>query len=71
VERRSWVPDVKMLADQLIADYRDGGEIQGANDAMETFVSWRETARLDGGEFTEDDWVTLAQELARRCAGID
>jgi hypothetical protein len=30
--------------------------------------SWLATAKDHGDQFTEDDWVSLAQELARRCA---
>jgi hypothetical protein len=31
-------------------------------------TSWLATARDHGDEFTEDDWMALVQELARRAA---
>jgi hypothetical protein len=79
-ERRTWVPDVKMIADQLIDDYRTetwaaegiGGPgsyvSEGDADAVGTMASWIATAKDHGEEFQEDDWIALAQELARRVA---
>ena len=68
-QRRGWVPDVRMIADQLIEDYRCQIEVQGNLDALGTMTSWQATATDHGEEFTEDDWMALVQELARRCAG--
>ncbi|MGO9032234.1 hypothetical protein [Mycobacterium sp.] len=68
--RRGWVPPVRVIADQLIADYRGAAIEEAGNlDAGHTIKSWQETAADHGERFTEDDWVTLVQELARRCAG--
>jgi len=69
LQRRNWVPDVNMIADQLIEDYRVGGEDQGFNDAVGTITSWLATAKDHGEEFQEDDWIALVWELARRCGG--
>jgi hypothetical protein len=80
MKRRAWVPDVKLIADQLILDYRTAtwametgqmGVSQGDNDSIGTIASWQATARDHGEEFTEDDWVTLVQELARRAAAAE
>jgi hypothetical protein len=79
VERRSWVPDVAMIADQLIEDYRtetwgvegigpDGRVSEGDSDAVGTMASWIAAAKDHGEEFQEDDWIALVQELARRAA---
>ena len=72
---RSWEPDVRDMADELIEDYRKAAEDyrnipeeQGNEDAMNTIASWLAKAARHGEEFTEDDWVCLVQELARRCA---
>ncbi|OCB38759.1 hypothetical protein A5675_15325 [Mycobacterium malmoense] len=80
MERRHWVPNVKAIADQLIADYREstwtleglgpeGSVSEGDSDALATMASWIATAHEQGEEFTEDDWIALVQELARRAAG--
>jgi hypothetical protein len=80
MKRRTWVPDVKLIADQLITDYRHAtwaletgqmGVSQGDNDALGTIASWQATARDHGEEFTENDWVALMQELARRAAAAE
>ena len=74
-ERRKWVPDVKMIADQLIEDYRTAtwametgqmGVSQGDNDSLGTLASWLATAKDHGEEFQEDDWIALVRERARR-----
>ena len=65
---RKFVPDVAAIADQLVADYRTEGEYSGDIDALTTMTSWLATARDHGDEFTEDDWMALVQELARRAA---
>lgn len=70
LERRKWVPDVAAIADQLIGDYRDARP-EGNLDALSTMESWQATARDHGDEFTEDDWLALVQELARRAAGLN
>src|ERR1700746_1789944 len=76
-ERRKWGPDVKMIADQLIEDYRTApwametgqmGDSQGDNDSLGTLASWLATAKDHGEEFQEDDWIALVRELARRAA---
>jgi hypothetical protein len=82
LQRRNWVPDVAVIADQLVADYRSAtfsveglgpnpgkGTIpEGALDAIGTMASWFATAKGHGEEFTEDDWIALVQELAQRAA---
>jgi hypothetical protein len=81
MERRKWVPDVRCIADQLIKDYRDsewavegigpeGVVIQGDSDALSTLTSWMATAKENGEEFTQDDWIALVQQLAQRAAGL-
>ncbi|HZD92287.1 MAG TPA: hypothetical protein VE224_19500 [Pseudolabrys sp.] len=65
-----------MMADQLVADYaavyREGvDDSQGFLDAVSTIRSWQETAADHGEELTEDDWVQLVSELARRAALAD
>jgi hypothetical protein len=80
MEPTQWVPDIKMIADQLIADYRSEpwgveglgaeGTVRGGDlDAIGTMASWFATAKDHGEEFTEDDWIALVQELAGRAAG--
>jgi hypothetical protein len=80
MKRRAWVPDVKLIADQLIKDYRTAkwametgqmGVSQGDNDSLGTIASWQATARDHGQEFTGNDWVALVQELARRAAAAE
>ena len=80
MKRRAWVPDVKLIADQLINDYRTAtwametgqmGVSQGDNDSLGTVASWQAAARDHGEEFTENDWVALVQELARRAAAAE
>ena len=67
----TWIPDIGMIAHQLIEDYRAGGEYQGSSDALGTLDSWKTTAWAHGEDFTEDDWVALVQELARRAASVE
>lgn len=80
MKRRTWVPDVRLIADQLITGYRTAtwametgqmGVSQGDNDSLGTIASWQATARDRGEEFTENDWVALVQELARRAAAAE
>jgi hypothetical protein len=71
IRRRTWVPDPVTIADQLVADYRNTVEGLGYLDAVETLVSWQATAADRGETFTDDDWMALALELARRAAGDD
>jgi hypothetical protein len=80
MKRRAWTPDVKLIADQLIQDYRTAtwametgqmGVSQGDNDSLGTIASWQATARDHGAKFTEHDWVALVQELARRAAATE
>jgi hypothetical protein len=80
MKRKAWVPDVKLIADQLIADYRTAtwametgqmGVSQGDNDSLGTIASWQTKARDHGEEFTENSWVALVQELARRAAAAE
>ncbi len=77
LQRRQWVPDVRVIADQLIADYRTAGppDVFGEccvedsdNDALGTMASWLATAADHGEEFQEDDWIALVQVLAGRAA---
>lgn len=43
----------------------------GFVDGVATMDSWlTSTAQFHGGEFTEDDWLALVLELARRAAGL-
>lgn len=80
MERRKWFPDVAVIADQLVEDFRNstwtvegiGPEAlvtEGGNDAVGTMASWIALAKENGEDFTEDDWIALVQELARRAAG--
>jgi hypothetical protein len=80
MKRRAWVPDVKLIAEQLIKDYRtatwamESGQMgfsQGDNDSRSTIASWQATARDNGAKFTENDWIALVQELARRAAATE
>jgi hypothetical protein len=66
LERRRWVPDISMIADQLIEDYRDASPDQDLLDVVGTITSWKATAAVYGEEITEDDWITLVAELAHR-----
>jgi hypothetical protein len=70
LRRRSWVPDIEMVADQLVDDFLknppDGN--QGALDCLSTLLSWQETASDHGEKFEENDYISLVQELAWRCA---
>ena len=68
LERRKWVPDIAVITDQLITDYRSA-ERDGDLDALSTMDSWQATAQAHGDEFTGDDWMALVQELAQRAAG--
>jgi len=77
MKRRAWIPDAKLITDQLINDYQTGtwamesgqmGFSQGDNDSLGTIASWQATGRDHAEEFTENDWVALVQELARRAA---
>ena len=79
--RRKWVPDVKDIADQLIADYRDAKQAhaddpleatgRGDLEAFGTMQAWQEAADFHGEEFIEDDWLALVHELAKRAAMAD
>jgi hypothetical protein len=71
IRRRTWVPDPVTIADQLVADYRNTVEGLGYLDAVETLVSWQAATADRGERFTDDDWMALALELARRVAGDD
>ena len=77
MEPRKYVPDVQEIANQLIADYRssrgaveglgvDGITDEGDLDALETMASWIDLTNERGDGFSEDDWIALVQELARR-----
>jgi hypothetical protein len=78
IERRKWVPDIKMIADQLVEDYRSStwsveglgpdAVHEGDSDAVGTMASHIATAKDHGEDFTEDDWIALMQELAKRVA---
>ncbi|WP_374023205.1 hypothetical protein [Mycobacterium sp. HNNTM2301] len=67
MKRRSWIPDPATIADQLVEDYRNATDgSHGDLDAISTMASWFEIGQGHGEEFTEDDWIALVQELARR-----
>ena len=49
MKRRAWIPDAKLITDQLINDYQTGtwamesgqmGVSQGDNDSLGTIASW-------------------------------
>jgi hypothetical protein len=81
MHRGNWEPDVQAIADQLISDYLlasqenadDPLEAMGQGDlaAIATLESWRGSAEFHGEDCTEDDWIALVQELARRAGGAD
>ena len=71
IRREDRVPDPVTIADQLVADYRNTVEGLGYLDAVETIASWQAAAADRGERFTDDDWMALALELARRAAGDD
>jgi hypothetical protein len=82
MQRRNWVSDVEIVADQLIENYRSatlgvGGPgadptretvIEGDVEAINTMTSWIAKAEQHGGEWQEDDWFALVQVLAKRAA---
>jgi hypothetical protein len=68
MQRRKWVPDPALIADQLIEDYRAESDERGFLDGVSTITSWQATAQTHGEELIEDDWVALVLELARRAA---
>ena len=82
MQRRNWVPDVEVVADQLIANYRSGalsvGEpgaepskdavIEGDAEAINTMTSWIANAEEQGDDWREEDWFALVQALAKRAA---
>ena len=71
LQPRGWAPDINMMADQLIDGYREDPEDfsgEGFLDALNTILSWQETAAFHGDEFTEGDFIKLVTVLARRCA---
>jgi hypothetical protein len=64
--------DIRMIADQLISDARDkSARLQGFTDGLATLQSWKATAADHGEDFTENDLVMIALELADRAAGGD
>jgi hypothetical protein len=66
LQRRKWVPDINMIADQLIRDFSTEDEGQGSLDINSTLDSWQATAQFHGDQLTEDDWGALVKELVRR-----
>jgi hypothetical protein len=75
-QRRAWVPNVNMVADQLIQDYRsyieqfgpDDGAAHGNVETLKTMEHWQGIARANGDDFRELDWLALVSELTRRAA---
>ena len=69
MQGRNWVPDVEVVADQLIQNYRSatisvGGPgadpnretvIEGDVEAINTMTSWIGRAEEQGDEWQEDD----------------
>ncbi len=82
MQRRNWVPDVEIVADQLIGNYRSGAlsvggpesgptreaVIEGDVEGINTMTSWIARAEEHGGQWQEDDWFALVQVLAKRAA---
>ncbi len=67
MKRREWVPDPKVMADEVIADYRNAEHGNDGDDAVLSRVtSWHAMAQAYGEELKEDDWIVLVQELAKR-----
>lgn len=82
MERRQWVPDVQLMAEQIVEDMRaedsalqglgpDPEELhgQGSSDVIGTLASWEQTAKFHGDEITRDDLYALIIRLARMAAG--
>jgi hypothetical protein len=65
---RKWVPDIETIADELVEDYsQPRWPVEWCDgDAVFTMESWAATAQRHGETFTEDDWIALVQELAKR-----
>ncbi|MFD3399440.1 hypothetical protein ACFWUU_02110 [Kribbella sp. NPDC058693] len=71
LSRRSWVPDIELMAQQLIADVRTAEtEYEGNLDAVGTFNVFEQVAAAAGEELQPDDYQSLAILLARMCAGF-
>lgn len=69
MKQREWTPNPVSIADQLVNDFRNSSEDgSGEMDAIGTIESWRSIARDHGEDFTDDDWLALVIELARRAA---
>lgn len=82
MQRRNWVPDVEIVADQLIENYRSAAPsvgrlgrdpsqeavVEGDVDAINTMTSWIARAEEHGGDWRKDDWFALVQLLAKRAA---
>ena len=67
IQRRNWVPDVRVIADQLVEDFVKGGDPgHGFMDIVGSLQSWQQTAEFHGDEFTEDDWIALVHDLVSR-----
>jgi hypothetical protein len=66
MEKRDHVPDVGMLAEELLRDYRADPNARGWLDAVGTLSSYIDNANTLGDGFTQDDWTALVLELVRR-----
>ncbi len=76
------MPDLEIIADQLIGNYRSGAlsvggpgagptketVIEGDVGAINTMTSWIAKAEEQGDGWREDDWFALVQVLAKRAA---
>lgn len=69
MQRREWVPDINLMAEQLIEDVgRAEDDSVGGLDAVGTFAAWQHSASDHGEEIQEDDYQALAILLARKAA---
>ena len=78
MQRMNWVPDIEVVADELIENYRSAGGpgadpnretvIEGDADAINMMTSWIAKAEEQGDDWREDDWFALVQVLAKRAA---
>ena len=82
MQRRTWVPDVEVVADQLIENYCSATHsaagpgadpdqatvVEGDVEAINTMTAWIARAEEQGEEWREDDWFALVQVLAKRAA---
>jgi hypothetical protein len=71
MQRRKWIPDPVVIADELITVYRNADtDDDGDLDAISTMTTWQGITQASAEEFTVDDWLAVVQELARRAAKV-